>query len=498
MQTAKSPLRSPATLVLLAIISALPSFFVPIMHTDEGIWATLSQYVFTGDLYKNFTDHKPPLLFQMFWAFSLGGWSFKVLHFLTAVWMGIGGIALYRSLHIYLSRDQSFSAAGIFCLLSGMPSHGAFSAERAFIPFILWAAYLALKKSSHSRLNSFACGLLLGAACSVKHSAALLSLSVVICLLLIRPKRFGHFMHCFIGGLFATWLSWIAVGTDFKIIFEESFLPNFEYMKFSSAHKEEMFLDGLLNMLYVLGLQFGSVTLGSLQTLWNLRPFSPLISRLIKNWKTLPDPIILLLFIISSALTLRLGGRFYQQYYTAVLPILCVLTAFSLNSIRLRRFYWSISSLIYLSFCVQAIYLQVADKNKNWDSHVRHLIQEIQQDTSPQDSIWIVHNLQAAYPLTQRRPAIKYIQFSHNLGYADPCKASEEEIKENLDDPRYQLSLKQLKENPPKIIFLPQRKVNSCSDRIQLKRFPTLEFWLQSLYLEKWRDSLGIYYILRP
>src|SRR4051812_30280979 len=107
--------------LVCSLFSGFPSYFTPFIHTDEGGWAILSKFVFQGDLYKNFTDHKPPMLFIFHWLFSLGENSLLALHINSALWMALGAILFYEVLRRnFLTERQAFYAALLFSLLGGL------------------------------------------------------------------------------------------------------------------------------------------------------------------------------------------------------------------------------------------------------------------------------------------------------------------------------------------------------------------------------------------
>jgi hypothetical protein len=206
----------------------------------------------------------------------------------------------------------------------------------------------------------------------------------------------------------------------------------------------------------------------------------------------------ILLFSFFSFFILSLGGRFYQQYYVVLLPTLCALSAVAMTKNSVSKLYLTLGLLLLSITNMHLVYLFATGHYKNSDSEIQFLISEIQKDTQISDTIWINHNLQSIYFLTKRQPAIKYIQFSHLIGYADPCKAAEIDLKEDPQNDHFRLSMQQLTARPPKIVFWTQRASNSCSNKVHLENFPSVQNFLNKHYVQKWVSPLGIYYLLKP
>jgi hypothetical protein len=485
--------------LIATFLAFLPTFFIPFLHIDEGNWAAMSQYIFSGNFYQSLSDNKPPFLIQLFWFFSLGGKSMLALHIFTALWCMVGGIYFYQifTKHFpeFCSKETALWGSLLLILLSGVINYGAFSAELAFTPFLIIAIEfsLRLKRDKTDFALGFLIGLCLGAAVNIKPTAAFLSLIPLI--LSFRSKRpLTTFLFIFFGGLSLTAVSWLSVQAPLKTIWHEAFALNFQYVKFDNFKNADAMRDVLQNIGAALGLSYAAVFVGSvgafialLMTIFREQSYSAERIRLLT--------LSLLVFTLSL-FTVSYGRRFFQQYFVASLPSLVFFSIYSVSKFgnRWKNILSILAVISLIGFHTKIFYLQYNDKNKNWDSKIEKLIQEIKKDTSDNDTIWITNTPGSAYFETERKPAVKYYLFLHINHFAVICRAEDSELKEDSLDVLYQEALDSLKQNKPRVIFWTQRASNSCSDRIKISNYPSLANLLASEYEKAWENDLGIYF----
>jgi hypothetical protein len=477
-------------LIGLALWSGLASFFTPFVHTDEGGWAVLSKVLFTGEIYRAVTDHKPPLLFIVHWLFSLGENSLHALHIMTALWLGLGAVGLYWILKRYLREPAAFFAAAIFAILSGLIEGGAYMPERIYVPFSIFMIVCSLRALDSSTRSAqlmwfFLAGIFAGAAACLKQPAVLF-ISIPLYLML-RSRQINFFLSLFvaiIGGVFITFGSWAVLQVPFPVIWQESYLANFTYMKFHQVNSKFQAMEVFKRVAVALLVLSMPVFIGMLRCIF-LR---------IKDSRRSLDTVLFLLLFLATAAIVSLGGRFYETYFIAALPCLSIMTVLYFNE-RFVRTMFALAALI--SIGANSVYLSAifSDRNKNWDSKIRHLVSEIDLDSKPGDRIWINHNLQLVYYAADRKPAVKYIYFQHSIGYADPCTASDEQLVEHDTYENFQTNWRMLNEYKPKIIFWTTRARNTCADRVKLDKFPMIKKFIETSYTKKWEDDLGIYFV---
>jgi hypothetical protein len=145
-------------------------------------------------------------------------------------------------------------------------------------------------------------------------------------------------------------------------------------------------------------------------------------------------------------------------------------------------------------FQTKIIYLTATDQNKNWNSSIRRLIYQTKQDTVDGERIWISNALGMVYHQTERPPAVKYYFFLHLINFAEICRADESELKEDLNNTIYKESIDRVVANPPKVIFWANRHEHSCSDRLKIENFPTVQHLLSAHYELVFQNELGLYF----
>lgn len=470
-----------------SLLSGIASYFIPVLHTDEGGWAVLGKHAWDGNLYQLVTDHKPPLLIQLHWLFTLGERSLEISHFFQSLWMGLGAIGLYTFFKIYLQEKKAWLGAILFALASGLVNENAFHAERLYLPFLIFAALLAQKMTQKKTQIFLLCvvvGFLLGAAVCIKQTALLLGGPILLFLIQCR-KPLLALLASVLGILTLTWISWSLTHVPWDVIWKEGYLNNFQFMHFAARDEKSNLLDIFQNIFFTLGVQFFPLNVGAVLGL--------------RHWKNLKKlsshPLILILtFFVTTLITVSLGQRFYQYYYLAALPLFSFLAAVGVD-LKQKRFYLGAALFVLFVLNMRVGVLQILDKNKNWDHEIQRVISEIKKDSTPEEFIWVSHNLFSIYHFSERNPAVKHIWFPHALHYADPYHALGKWLREDLTNPNYQLLLEQLKINQPRVIFWTERAVNTAAHRLKLENFPSIHQFIENFYIKKWQTPLGSYYL---
>jgi hypothetical protein len=477
--------------VIAILLSFSASFFIPFLHTDEGCWATMSRYALSGDLYTAAVDIKPPFLFQFFWLSSAAAKSMIVLHAMTAFWLLMTALIFFKILEEYLDRQQAFFAALLFACLSGVVNYSAYCPERAYMLFLalsFWCARHAIRADAPRAQMGYAflVGMCVGAATGIKQPALLIA-PVTSWFLFERGILKGFLLNVIAGlGLAVfTYVSWKATGVDFQKIWFEAYEVNFGYIKFHPS-AGEYWRAVRDNVGVVLLVGYLPVTLGSLVFLAQLKKH--LRARLF-------NAMGVVIWTLGTFAAVGLGGRMYQNYLIVLLPLFAFFTAVSIPwNTGLRKALLVMSFGIAFGFSTFTLTRHLIDKNKNWDSQVHQVIEAVEKDTQPSDTIWMHHATPSIYFATHRTPATRFLVFMHVVGYVDACTANEDDIQENLSNPRYQLLLSDLDRNKPKVIFWVTRHINTCADRFALEKYPTIKAMIDRDYEMQWSNALGNYY----
>ncbi len=471
------------------LLAFLPNFFIPFVHGDEAGWMSLSRYVFTGDLYRNFTDTKPPFLFEFHWLLSLGESSWVALRILLCGWMIFGGWMFRLILEHTFEQRWAWYGGLVFILMSGLIESCAYTGERAYLPFLFLAVWLSLavssRESSRNILYSFALGGCIGAASCIKQPAFVLG-GICFFFLLKSKSMISNLFFAFCGGLVAVAVIAGLVQVPLSLIYREIFQQNQAYLAHGGNLK-----DILTNLGYML-LCYAPLILGSFLGLgaWLKKP--------VKRWNF--NFFLVAVWALLSLITLSLGFRFYQTYYIACLPLLIFLGLYGLISFDkgwgVKALTWSLLVVLF-SFHSYTVARQITDRNPAWDTHMRHLISEIRNKTDSSDRIWMLNSTHAAYAMTERRPAVKHIYFHQTLGHLDICHAPASQLVENRDYENYKRLLEDLKTNQPKVVFWTQRHGNTCSDRLKIENFPSIARLLEESYQLLWESPLGKFFMRR-
>lgn len=485
-------------LLLLSTLVFLPNLVIPYLGGDESARHTICREAFTGGLYTQVTNNKPPLEPQINFLITLGGHAPILDHVFFILWIFIGALALRYLLQEFFTREAAHFAALFFVAFSAMANYGAGANERMFIPFLLLAAALVLwrRKRSLKPWPNFLIYLAIGALCAcatlIKQTAFLFVMVVVLWDWLYQPKISKVILSAlglFIGGTLLTLISWLATGVDFTIILREAYLVNLDYVK---APLDPERSDALKNSLYMLGYQLLPLTLLGLAGFY--------FSFKEKNWKgRWREALLLCAWILVSIAAVVGGFRFQQPYFLILLPLLACGAARAYEHLSTRKYFVLssalLAALIVGSYQTYIWWAQMTDRNPYWDSKVRSLIQEVKNDTSPDDSIWVSHSLFPVYVMTERKPGQRHLFFLSLLGQIDICKAPDSALQENTSLRAFQEGLHDLNTRKPKVIFWVERAKNGCSDRIKLENFPSIQGLIIANYQKVWHDpGFGTYY----
>jgi 4-amino-4-deoxy-L-arabinose transferase-like glycosyltransferase len=472
------------------IFSFLPTFFLPVTHVDEGVFASLSRYAFSGQLYETYTDLKPPLLFQIYNIFSLGGQSMLAFHILQCLWLFAAGITFYFMAKRLLNAQSAFWGALLFCLLAGRINYGGGMPERLLTPLIVFATFLALYRTSVEQnwkraLIALAVGLLVGAASVVKQPGGLLGIAAFL-ILFLQKDRLSAWAFGIFGIISAVFFSFLLTGVDFNTIWEEAYAVNFNSYMLAPIETPTKTFEILKNVFAMYFIEYTAITIGALFFLGiGFRRLNASLKFFdLKDYKSLTILIALILFLFT-ALAISLGGRFYTNYQIMALFSLVTLSTLGIYYFGGKKLAVSLISLAIASnliFHTMTFYRVGSERFKDWDSRIQKLKSQILENSSGEDFIWISHGLPSLYFETKRDPAVKFIHFMHNLNYVDVCLIPEDRISEQRNNPHYDQILNELHERKPKLIFWTSRAKNSCTDRLKLEYFPEIKELLDKSY----------------
>ena len=472
------------------------------MHVDEGVFISLADYAQSGELYSKFTDLKPPLLFLLYHWLSLGLQGLWAFHIFQILGLWFAAWALKRFLSYWISEEAAFMASFIFALSSGRIDYGSGMPERVLMPFIIVASYLSVLILQSTKLNTkyvlaLCVGLLVGAASLIKQPGGLLGVGALACLLMDR-FRWRLVALSALGVLLSYILVFSLIGISPEIIWKEAYAINFGTYMHVQMDQHLQWRDRLGNLFGSYGVEILALSLGGL---WGLKKSLGFVwSKRSHLMEFLEGRFVLLSILIAlfSIIAISLGGRFYSNYHIMSFFGLSCFVALGLELSKHRKpvfiCFASLAVISNLGFHSLTLFRIASDQFKDWDSEVRALNDKILQFSDPNESIWINHGFGYLYHATRRRPAVKIVHFMHNLQYVDVCLLPDSQISGLRQNPNYEQSIQELKENKPRLIFWASRHKNSCTDRLKLELFPEVQDLLKSSYEKISEQSLGSLY----
>ncbi len=304
-----------AVLLLLTVTLRLPAFFVEVFNSDETFLATQAEVInHGGRLYEDAADRKPPMVPYLYAAvFTLTGtsalWSVRMAAALAVV---ITAMLLAAEARRRWGARAGWAAALLFvgASVAFAPQDGqAANFEIFMLPAMTAAMVLA------ARGRSVGAGVAVALATLAKQTGAVTLLPVLYLLWRARGRRgVGEALAGF-----ATPLGLVALLMGPADVLFWVVLGNGSYFGLGSASW------------YVLGL-FLVMTFAFLAC--NL----PIIWTLPRAWRERREhpQTDLWLWLLSAALSVAVGFRFFGHYYLQLLPPLCLITAGALTRRRDR------------------------------------------------------------------------------------------------------------------------------------------------------------------
>lgn len=428
-------------LLIIFVLLRLPSLFEPYWYGDEGIYLTLGQGIRKGlVLYNQIHDNKPPTLYYLA-AISHTVFGFRLL--LLAVMIPTLGL-FYLLANKFLSLKLSKISLLFFLILTSIPLlEGNIANAEVFmlLPTIAGVViFLKAKKPIHYFLSS----LLLGIAFTIKVPVIFEFLFLVAYFLIqeIGNKtplksiliNLIYFGVGFILPIFL-WGSYFYFNSAFINFFKAALLQNFGYLSsWSTGNHQTSFLQG--------GLFLRGIVL----------LISWVVIFLLTSKKIINKKLSFVLFwFFTTIFASLLSGRPYPHYLIQVLPPLCLLSALVFKSQKLLLRSIVIGSVLFLGFIIisyKFYFYRTIPYYKNFYfspninyfgsdiSDVYKVARYIQNNSTPDQKIFIWSDDAYIYPLSERLPATKYIAAYHIVDFN-----------------AYDLTISQIKAYTPKFVI---------------------------------------------
>ena len=356
----------------LGVVLRLPTFGRPLLSDDEAIYAVTADALGRGDLlYRDVVDHKPPLIYHVYQAgfAALGQYDTQGAHALVvlAVLLTAGFLfALERreggaeEVDGGASGGVALAAAGLFLVFS--TTWHDYDALAANCELFLLApqaisAWLLLARRARPGCAAgwalhLAVGALIGTSALFKYQGLTFlgaSIGLLIWWVILARASVAWVVMmaiCQVAGALipvALYLWWCrGAGNLAATLYWFRF--NFSYVgagltgfaALARGLRRTLLIGGVALVPYALGIAAATAT---------AREIARVIRRRFTGASSaeaeVPSPsvVLALLWLVTSALAVRAGGRFFGHYFHLILPPLCLLAAPAFC--RLWRAGWS-------------------------------------------------------------------------------------------------------------------------------------------------------------
>jgi hypothetical protein len=338
---------------VLGVVLRVPTFCRPLLSDDEAIYATTADALVRGDrLYRDVVDHKPPLIYHVYQAgFAVlgrynthGAHAFVILSvLLTAGFL----FAIKRREGAADCKSAALAAAGLFLVFSTTwHDYDALAAncELFLLAPQTVAAWLLLRdlrirsRGAVGVASHLAVGVLIGTSALFKYQG-LTFLGASIAMLgwwaiLGRaswPRALAMAL-CHLAGAVvppALYLAWCwAAGSAAATVYWFGF--NFSYVgagltglaAIARGLRRTGVIGGVALAPYALGVSAAIAAAAGVFRVLRRRPSSSV------DTGVPPASVVLgLLWLVTSAVAVTAGGRFFGHYFHLVLAPLCLLAA---------------------------------------------------------------------------------------------------------------------------------------------------------------------------
>ena len=476
-----APTRRAGLLWLVTVVLALtallrlPAFAVDVFNSDETFLATQARVIREGgDLYREAADRKPPLVPYIYAATqAVTGttdlWSVRVAAMLAAATTAV--LLALEARRRYGRRAMWVAAVlATVALVSFAPQDGqAANFEIFMLPLTVAGVMLARRGRAASS------GVAIGFATLAKQTGAATLLPALFTVLKRRDRR----------GLVE-----IAVGFAVPIVVAAALL----------GPRQLVYWTVLGNGSYI-GLKTAStlvVTMFVLMTLGWAACNAPILWTLPRSWSRRRDLAAdgesdtdLWLWLLSGALSVAVGLRFFGHYYLQVIPPLVLLTAAALQRATRRATRATLALALWLGvlFSAAGYFLTPFGEEPPYERASRY----VAEHTAPGDRVLVWGNVPEIYWASGVRPATRYIATQSLLAENHAGRVTAPDADE-LDPRVWRWFFRDLRRHPPKYIVDTSDTNIRGADRSPMSHYPRLARYVASHYrFERTIDGLDLY-----
>jgi 4-amino-4-deoxy-L-arabinose transferase-like glycosyltransferase len=453
-------------LVLLAFtfFLRLPAFFVDVFNSDETFLATQAQVIREGgNLYEEAADRKPPLVPYVYAAtFGVFGttalWSVRLVAMLA---VALTALMLAVEARRRYGRRAAW-VAGLLCvfaLVAFAPQDGQAANFEIFMLPAMTAAILFARRGNAARA-----GIGVALATLAKQTGAATLLPVLY--LVWKARGRSGVSRAMLG--FGIPLALVALAMGPAQVLHWTVLGNGSYVSYASVST------AVLATFVLMTLAWAAC---NLPILWRL----PVAwrDRTVATRDGKPDTD-LWLWLISAALSVMVGLRFFGHYYLQLIPPLVLLTAGALarGSRRLAVVTVALAAVMAFAFSAAGYFMSPFGPEPRYQA----VSQYLETHTDARDRIFVWGSEPEIYWASDRLPATRFITTNTFLAGNHPGRDPEDAAPEDSSPGDWDLLFDDLAAHPPKYLIDTAPANIRGTEWTPISRFPRLQEFVASQY----------------
>lgn len=447
----------PALLGAIVFVLHLPAFAYAVFDNDEAYIGVVAKVInHGGTLYVDAVDRKPPGVFYLY------DWTFDLLHtnalwgprMLAVICQTVTAILVWQIAKRRFG-DRAGAIAGLFSALASttlLPADAQSANFEVFMmPFICGAFLLA------DRERPAAAGLTLGVATMMKQTAAITLIPLVW--MAWKAKRWKGI--ALLAGSFAIPI------VVCLVVFPTG---DFWFWVFGGANSGYLEIGG--GILLVLGRMFWMTPVLAILNIG-------ILMVLPRAWRHRRTDRDLWLWVLSAAIAIISGTRFFGHYYWQILPPLCVLAgrgATTVSARTLRRGFQFLGAAAVVVVLV-AFAMPIVTPN----NHFQKLADYAKAHTRPDERIFVWGHLPGVYLNSGRLPASRVITTGFLTGHTSARPSSEVGMQYAIPG-LWDKVMADLKAHPPTLIFDAVGAEDTASADYPIAKFPPMKDYLEANY----------------